>query len=111
MTDNIEYALPPHRTLEEVEALVDFIEARVDPLRVAAEYGSEEREAFEALLNLVFFTKGVAQARARKGDEPYWEFHSLNVLARRWKQHPDHQSAWDEDATGRPGEPGAMPTT
>lgn len=98
MTDEIDYTPRPHRTLEEIEDLAAFIEARVEPVRAAAAHGSDEHEAFEALLNLVAFTKGGAEASVQNGNDPYWQFHSLAVAARRWKGHHDFQAGWAWDA-------------
>jgi len=98
VTDLTEYTPRPHRTLDEIEALAAFIEARVEPGRVAVEYGSEERTALEALLGLVHYTKGLAVAEVRRGDDPSVPFCGLSLVAWKWKDHPDWQPGWDPAA-------------
>lgn len=98
MTDQPKYTPRPQRTLDEIEALVAFIDARVEPARVATEYDSEERKALEALLNIVYYTKGIATETIKGGDDPSMPFHALAVVAWKWKDHPDFQPGWNPAA-------------
>jgi hypothetical protein len=95
VTDPTKYTPRPHRTLEEIEALVAFIDARIEPLRVATKYDGEERKALQALANLVHYVKGLAKAEIKYGDDPSNEFHALAMAAWKWKDHPDWQPGWD----------------
>ena len=94
VTDQNPYTPPPPRTQEDIEALVAFIQARVKPLRDSAAYDSDEYRAFQALLDLAVYVKGVAQGEVGRGEEPYLEFHYLAVAARNWDGHPDFQAHW-----------------
>ena len=98
MTDLTEYTPRPHRTLDEIDALVAFIDARVEPARVGAEYGSEQRTALEALLGLVHYIKGMAQGEVNNGEDPSTQFYGLAMVAWKWKEHPDWQTDWDPTA-------------
>lgn len=93
MVDQDTYLPPPPRTQEDIDALVAFIRARVEPLRNEA-FGSEGYKAFQALLDIVFFSKGVAQAVLERGEDPSVQFYYLASAARNWDDHPDFQSDW-----------------
>lgn len=95
MTNQSTYTPPPPRTQEDIDALVAFIQAQVEPLRDAARYDTEECKAFQALLDIAVHIKGSAQAELKRGDEPFMEFHHLAVVARRWSSHPNFQPAWN----------------
>lgn len=94
MTDQPTYTPPPARTQEDIDALVSFIQARVKPLRDAAQYDSEEHKALQALLDLSVYIRGSAESELARGDEPYMQFHYLALVTRQWDGHPDFQSAW-----------------
>jgi hypothetical protein len=95
VTDQTEYTPEPPRSQEDIDALVAFIQARVGPLRDAARYDSEEGRAFQALLDLALYIKGVAQSELSHGDDPSMPFHYLALAARRWGTHSDFQPTWD----------------
>lgn len=95
MTQPTTYTPPPPRTQQDIDGLVAFIKARVKPLRDAARFDSEEYKAFEALLDLSVYIKGVAQADLARGADPSMQFHYLAQLARCWSKHPDFQPEWD----------------
>lgn len=95
-TDQTGYRPQPPRTQEDIDGLVVFICARVDPLRDAARYDSEEFKAFQAMLDLSFYIKGSAQADLKHGDDPWMQFHYLALVARKWDEHPDFQPAWKD---------------
>ncbi|MDX3283784.1 hypothetical protein [Streptomyces scabiei] len=101
MTNESTYAPSPPHTQEDIDALVDFIQARVKPLRDAARYDSEETRALGALLNLSFYIQGVAQAERERGENPAMPFHYLARVAREWDDHPDFKPAWDPYGTPR----------
>jgi len=99
VTDPTKYTPRPHRTAEEFEALVAFLDARIEPLRVATAYDSEERKALEALSSLVHYTKALAESEIKYGqDNPSNEFYALVTAAWKWKDHPDWQPGWDPAA-------------
>ncbi|MFE6405165.1 hypothetical protein [Streptomyces alboflavus] len=90
MTDT----LPPQRTLDDVTALADFITARVKPLRDAVLSDTDEFRAFQALLELVAFTSGVASGVSEEGRSPNVQFFCLRATAQRWADHPDFLPTW-----------------
>jgi hypothetical protein len=101
MTNESTYAPPPPHTQEDIDALVDFIQARVKPLRDAARHDSEEAKALGALLSLTAYIQGVTQAELVRGENPAMPFYYLARVAREWNDHPDFQPAWDPYGTPR----------
>lgn len=87
-------ALRPTPTKDDIEALVAFIYAQVDPLRDAASYGSDEERAFQALADVVTVIHGVAEFRIEAGKDCTMLHHYLTTIARRWKSHPDYRPEW-----------------
>lgn len=100
MTDQTEYTPQPPRTQADIDALVSFIQARVRPLRDAAQHRSEEYKAFQALLDLAVYVKGSAEWELSRGEDPSMQFHYLALITRQWEAHPDFQLAWDPHGTG-----------
>jgi hypothetical protein len=101
MTEQSTYTPQPPFTQQEIDDLVSFIEARVEPLLnaalTAADYPSGERKALQALLNLAAYMKGYANAEISDGENPIVMFHSLALVARQWDEHPDFQPSWAAD--------------
>jgi len=93
MTEQSTY-MPPSYTQQEIDDLASFIQARVKPLRDAADYGSEERRAFEGILWLTPYMRGIASWEIDSSKSPSTVFHCLAVIARQWDDHPDFQPSW-----------------
>lgn len=97
MTEQSTYTPPPHFTQQEIDALVSFIQARVKPLRHTADYRSEEFKAFQGILTVAPYMKGIAAAEIRGGVDPSIMFHCLALIANQWDDHPDFQPSWRPD--------------
>ena len=94
MSTETAYTPPPPRTIEDVEDLVSFIQARVTPLRDAARYNSEEFRAFQSLIDVAAFMLGAAQSVSLRGESPAMEYYYLAQIARRWHDHTDFKQSW-----------------
>lgn len=94
MTQADAYTFPPHKTMDDIDKVIDFIRARVKPLRDGIPYGSTEQRAHQALLDMVTVIKGVAQAQIRNGDDPDMPHFYLKIAARQWSDHPDFLPEW-----------------
>ncbi|MBP5918688.1 hypothetical protein F3K34_43680 [Streptomyces sp. LBUM 1486] len=94
MTQDDTYTPPPAKTMDDINALVAFIKARVQPLRDAVLSDTEEYKAFQALLDITVYTKGSAESEIEHGDSPSLQFHHLAMTASRWDDHPDFLPAW-----------------
>ena len=97
MTEQSTYRPPPPFTQQEIDDLVSFIQDRVKPLRDAAGHRSEDFKAFQGILSLVPFMKGVAMAEIQSGHDPSTIFHALRQIADQWDDHPDFQPSWAVD--------------
>lgn len=88
------YEPRPVKTMDDIDPLVDFIRARVKPLRDAAAYESEEKRAHQALLDMVSVMKGSAAAKVKRGGDPEMTHFYLTQAAQEWRDHPDFRATW-----------------
>ena len=88
------YTLPPAKTMDDIEKVISFIEARVKPLRDKAPYNSDTERSHQALLDMVTVTRGVAQSEISHGADPVMPYFHLTIAARQWRHHPDFLPQW-----------------
>jgi hypothetical protein len=88
------YTPPPAKTMDDIDKVLDFIQARVTPLRDAIPYGSTEERPHQALLDMATVIKGAAQAEIARGDNPSMPHFYLTMAARQWSDHPDFLPEW-----------------
>lgn len=83
------YTPPLAKTMDDIDKVRDFINARVTPLRDNAEPGSDEERAYQALLDMATVIKGAAQAAIERGANPSMPHFDLCIAAKQWHDHPD----------------------
>lgn len=88
------YTPPPAKTMDDIDKVRDFINARVKLLRAKAEPGSDEERAYQAFLDMTTVIKGAAQAEIRNGDDPSMPHFYLCIAAQQWRDHPDFLPEW-----------------
>ncbi|GAX57354.1 hypothetical protein [Streptomyces olivochromogenes] len=94
MTQADAYTPPLAKTMDDIDKVIDFINARVKPLRDAIPYSSTEDRPHQALLDMTTVIKGAAQAEIARGDNPSTLHFFLTIAARQWRDHPDFLPEW-----------------
>lgn len=89
------YEMPPAKTRDDITKVIDFITARVKPLRDSASYNSDEGRAYQALLDMAAVLEGAAQSEIERGDNPAMPHFYLAIAARQWSNHPDFLPEWN----------------
>lgn len=94
MTQADAYTPPPAKTMDDIDKVVAFIKARVEPLRSSAPHNSDEERAHQALLDMTTVMTGAARAEIAHGDDPSMPHFYLTTAARQWRDHPDFLPEW-----------------
>lgn len=94
MTQADDYTPPPTKTMDDIDKVRDFINARVKPLRDKAEPGSDEERAYQALLDVATVIKGAARSEIENSDDPSMPHFYLCIAAQQWRNHPDFLPEW-----------------
>ncbi|MCL8016956.1 hypothetical protein [Streptomyces sp. AS02] len=85
---------PPAKSMDDIDKVVDFIRARVRPLRDSASPNSDQERALQALLDLLIMLRVSAQEGIKRGDDPSMQHFYLVTSARQWRGHPDFLPEW-----------------
>jgi hypothetical protein len=88
------YIPPPAKTMDDIDKVIDFIKARVTPLRDSARGDSDDERAHQALLDLTTVLRASAQAQIDRSDNPAMLHFYLTIAARQWDDHPDYLPEW-----------------
>lgn len=80
-------------TAEDFDLVISFITARLEPLRRKS-YDTDMEPALVGLADIVHSIYGSAASKLEAGNRAGWEMHQLNVIARRWRDHPDYRGEW-----------------
>ena len=88
------YIPPPAKTMNDIDKVIDFIKARVKPLRARVPNGSDEERAYQALLDVATVLRGSAQSEITRAEDPSMQYFYLTIAAQQWYDHPDFLPAW-----------------
>ena len=94
MTQADAYTPPPAKTMDDIDKVADFIEARVRPLRDTIPFKSDQERSLQALLDLLVVLKASARSDIERGEDPSMQHFQLTIAACQWQDHPDFLPEW-----------------